>query len=59
MEKGFGFPLRDILEYRKEFHLRSIYFYNDLVVLNLKSRMENLIGFLFIGPKRPTNQNNR
>ena len=37
-EKGFGFPLREILEFRKEFHLRSIYFYNDIAILGLKSK---------------------
>lgn len=53
VEKGFGFPIREILEFRKEFHLRSIFFYNDIAILNLKQKYEALIGHIFVTPKRP------
>lgn len=46
LEKGFGFPTREICEIRKEFHLRSIYFYNDIVMLGLNSHFTSLLNSL-------------
>ena len=40
LEKGFGFPLKEILDIRKEFHLRSIYYYNEIAMLNIKVKLE-------------------
>lgn len=42
-EKGFGFPQKEISEIRKEFHLRSIYFYNDIVILSIGALVEGIV----------------
>jgi hypothetical protein len=54
LEKGFGFPTREICEIRKEFHLRSIYFYNDIVMLGLTAHFSGLLNSLMVEgrPKR-------
>ena len=36
--------------------MRSIFFYNDIAILNLKQKFEGLIGHIFVAPKRPTLQ---
>lgn len=54
LEKGFGFPTREICEIRKEFHLRSIYFYNDIVMLALPAHLAALLNAIALEnrPKR-------
>jgi hypothetical protein len=54
LEKGFGFPNREICEIRKEFHLRSIYFYNDIVMLGITSHLTSLVNSIMMEgrPKR-------
>jgi hypothetical protein len=41
-EKGLGFPDKEISEIRKEFHLRSMNFYNDVALLRLMPIFETI-----------------